>query len=352
MIDISHIREWIYRKKLLKPVELPAFVVSVGNISLGGTGKSAFVMLLAEWASTRGISTVVLSRGYKRKTNGLRILGPGDKLPDAAEIGDEPWMIKHRVPGISLLVHADRARKALRHFQELGSPRLVLLDDAFQHWRCARDLDVLMIDATESLEQKTLPFGRLRETVLAARRADLIVITRANAVSAERLGHIEKRLREAALPRVQPVWKRHSHSMPKIIAGDYVGSGFLDARTGAPIEPDRNREYVLVSGIAKPDHLRSVVKHAGLHVVEELYFPDHHRLSEADVRQIRKVLGNLRNGALLITEKDWGRWRELFTGEVNGFVMCVRFVFLKDGPRELELFLAEVAKGAGCSTLP
>jgi tetraacyldisaccharide-1-P 4'-kinase len=115
-------------------------------------------------------------------------------------------------------------------------------------------------------------------------------------------------------------------------------------------EPDQEREYLLVSGIAKPDQLRAVVKRAGLRVVEELYFPDHHRLSGADAQQIRKALANLRNGALLVTEKDWGRWRDLFT--VPGLVICVRFAFLGNGAAELERFLGEVAKGAGCSTLP
>ncbi len=350
MIAITKVREWIYRKKLLKPVELPAFVVSVGNISMGGTGKSVFVMLLAEWAATRRIPTLVLTRGYKRKTKALRILDPFEQLPDAAEIGDEPWMIKHRVPTVRLLVHADRASKALRHWPELGDPRLVLLDDAFQHWRCARDFDVLMIDATESLTQKTLPFGRLRETVLASRRADLIVITRALAIPADRLKELEKMLREASLPRAQPVWKRHIHKNIRMIAADYECSGFRDTATGAICEADKNREYLLVSGIAKPDHLRAVVKQAGLNVVEELYFPDHHRLSEADTRQIRKALANLRNGMLLVTEKDWGRWRDLFVA-LPGLVICVRFTFLGEGVAELDRFLAEVAKGAGCSTL-
>lgn len=351
MIGVSGVREWIYQKKLLKPVELPAFTVSVGNISLGGTGKSAFVMLLAEWASARRIPTLVLSRGYKRKTSALRIVSPNADLPDAAEIGDEPWMIKHRVPGISLLVHADRGRMALRHWNDVGKPRLVLLDDAFQHWRCARDLDVLMIDASESLEQRRLPLGRLRETVLAARRADLIVITRANSIAPDRLAALELRLREASMPRTQPVWKRQIHKIPRVIAGDYMPTEFRDAQSGQAVQPETGREYLLVSGIAKPDHLRAVVKQAGLRVVEEIYFPDHHRLSAGETEQIRKSLGGLRDGVLLVTEKDWGRWRSLFKN-MPGIVVRVEFSFLANGAQELEGFLEEVAKGAGCSTLP
>lgn len=350
---ISRLREWVYRQKLVKPVELPAFTLSVGNISMGGTGKSAFVMLLAEWAQQRKLPALLLSRGYKRKTSALRVLAPFEALPDASEIGDEPWMIKRRVPGLSLLVHAARARMAKRHWKELGDPRLVLLDDAFQHWRCARDRDVLMIDATESLDQREIPFGRLRETVLAARRADLIVITHASAVSAEALARLKGRLRDASIPRVNPVWKRATAATARIIAADYALNGFLDAASGQNIaELSPEREYLLVSGIAKPDHLRAVVKQAGLKVKEELYFPDHHRLSDADEKQIHAAVAGLRNGCLLTTEKDWGRWRSLFEQGIPGAVICVRFAFLDDGGEELRLFLEDVSRGAGCSISP
>lgn len=344
---ISKLREWAYKRRLLKSVELPAYVVSVGNISLGGTGKSAFVMLLAEWAMRRSLPTAVLTRGYKRRSRGMRLIGPFAPMPNESEIGDEPWMIKRRCPGVSLLVHADRARMAARHWLELGEPKLVVLDDAFQHWRCVRDADVLMIDATESTEQRTLPFGRLRETVLAARRADLLVITRANAISPEALAKLERRLRAASEPRLQPTWKRATSSELRVISGDYVCSGFRDAVTGETVLPVKGPEYLLVSGIAKPDHLRRIVGEAGLKVVEELYFPDHHRLTAANVRQIRAALANLRGGCLLVTEKDWGRWRELFGRDAPGLVISVDYKFLGKGQEELSSFLAEVAKGAG-----
>lgn len=349
MKTIARLREWVYQKKLVKPVELPAFVVSVGNLSVGGTGKSAFVMHLAEWAVARKIPTLVLSRGYKRKSKALKIIKPFESLPDAAEIGDEPWMIKHRVPGITMLVHHDRARMAARHWADFSETRLIILDDAFQHWQSARDLDVVMIDAKESLDQPTLPWGRLRETLQAARRADLFVITRAEAVDAESLESIKTKVQKAAFPRTQPVWKRKLNSEPMVVSGDYKFESLVDAVSGEEKDPGKGREFLLVSGIAKPDHLRAVVKKAGFSVVEEIYFPDHHRLSNGDVNQIRKSLKNLRNGALLITEKDWGRWRALFRQGIPGFVIRVNFSF--SGNSDLDPFLSEVSKGAGCFTL-
>jgi tetraacyldisaccharide 4'-kinase len=347
---ISRLREWAYSKRLVKPIELPAFVLSVGNLSLGGTGKSAFVMLLAEWAASRRIPTLVLSRGYKRRNRALQIVGPGETLPDAADIGDEPWMIKNRVPALRLLVHANRARMALRHWQDLGEPRLVLLDDAFQHWRASRDLDVLMVDATESLEQRVIPFGRLRESVLAVRRADLVVITHSRSVTPVQLEALERRLRASSVPRLKPIWKRSTHSELRILKADYECSGFLDAASGKTVEIRKGRRIVIVSGIAKPDHLRAVAREAGLHPEEEIYFPDHHRLNEQDVRQVKQALRAKPDSALLVTEKDWGRWKSLFSEETPGYVIRVRFVFDGAGPAELERVLGEIAKGAECST--
>ncbi len=349
---IAKLREWAYRRRLMKPVELPAFTLSVGNISMGGTGKSAFVMWLAEWAVARRIPTLVLSRGYKRKSGALELVAPGARLPGAEELGDEPWMIKNRVPSITLLVHHDRARMAKRHWQEVAEPRLVILDDGFQHWRCARNLDVLMVDATESLEQRAIPFGRLRESVLAARRADLIVITHSASVPPEALQRLKRRLRESALPRSQPVWKRHTLPEPKLVAVNYEFDGYRNALTGARTEASPEAEYLVVAGIAKPDHLRKVVKNTGLAVREEIYFPDHHRLTDSDINQIRESLAGLKNGTLLVTEKDWGRWHGLFSESVPGLVLTVKFQFEEESRKELDDFLGELGKGAGCSTLP
>jgi len=348
---ISRLREWAYRKKLLKAVELPAYALSVGNISLGGTGKSAFVMFLAEWAAARKIPILVLTRGYKRKSLALRIIGPQAALPDAGDIGDEPWMIKNRVPAITLLVHADRARKALRHWKQLGDPKLVILDDAFQHWRCARNFDVLMIDATEPIDQKTLPFGCLRETVLATRRADLIVVIHASSVAPEKLVQLRNRLLQASEPRLQPIWKRATKKEVRILAADYVVDRFRDAISGIEVTPNIEDEYLLVSGIAKPDHLRTLTMKAGLKVKEEIYFPDHHRLSDRDKKQIRKALSGLRKGSLLITEKDRGRWREFLEEGLKATVICVRFGFLGEDEVELNRTLDEVEKELRCSTL-
>lgn len=341
---ISLVRQWLYEGRALKTVSLPATTVSVGNISLGGTGKSPFVLLLAEWALKNNLRTAVLTRGYKRKKTALEIVPPHAALPPVTQLGDEPWMIKHRVPGISLLVHADRARMAERHWRELGKPELVILDDAFQHWRAARDFDVVMVDALESLRQKTFPLGRLRESAAALSRADFIVITRARSLSPDALAGLELWLREMAADAGPHAWKRGQAKNLRIVAADYEFEHFFSLSGEAcarPAEPN----LLLVSGVAKPDGVRALAGSLDLPVKEEMYFPDHHRLSAGELGRIRASLRALGRAALVVTEKDWARWREELSG-LPVYGMRVKFGFLNEGERLLGQFLAEVA----CST--
>jgi tetraacyldisaccharide 4'-kinase len=338
-------REWLYENGFFRPVELPAKVMSVGNISLGGTGKSPFVMYLCDWAAEQGISAAVLSRGYKRKHKKLEIVPPGAPLPEVARIGDEPWMIRHRHPEISLLVHADRAQMARRHWRALGSPRLILLDDGFQHWKAARDWDVLMIDAGEPLNQGVFPFGRLREGAEAVARADLVVITRASSLSPEALFALKSRLRGLAeSPRLQ-AWKKSRASRPRVAAADYAFDGFFD-RHGEPCAAPKEKKIVLAAGVAKPDGVRGLARSLSLPVVEEIYFPDHHSLSAGDLAGLRRSLEAHGDAALLLTEKDWARWREHL--DMPAYFVRVKFRFLDNGEAEVREFLKE----AGCSILP
>jgi tetraacyldisaccharide 4'-kinase len=337
---IAALREWFYQGRLLKSVELPAFTISVGNLSLGGTGKSPFVMLLGKLALERGVRTAVITRGYKRKATGLELVPAGQEAPPVGRLGDEPWMIKNRLPGVSLLVHRDRARMALRHWKDLGEPQLLLLDDGFQHWQAVRDRDVLMVDVSESLDQHTIPFGRMRESTAAVGRADLIVLTRAKSVTPEKLAKIEKRLSDLMDVRRKPLWKRSRTSKLRIVAADYEFKEFFDGNTGAVCPLPAEREFVLVSGIAKPDGVRALARSLNVPVREEMYFSDHHRLSTAEIDRLKAAVKAIPNGALLMTEKDWARWREPLAG-IPMYAMRVEFAFLKDGAEQVKEFLLE-----------
>ncbi len=340
---LASLRAWAYRKGLLSSTALPSFVVSVGNISMGGTGKSPFVMELARWAVEQKIRVAVLSRGYKRRAKRAWVLGPHAALPSAHEIGDEPWMIKQRVPDISLLVHRNRARVALDHWDELGSPELVILDDGFQHWQARRDRDVVMLDAGESIDQKSLPFGRLREQAKALHRASLVVITRTESVSPSDLEKLKKRIQKIVKePRQAPWQAERNRATAPVIAGRYVFDSFLDFKGKVVPRPEK-KKFLLLTGIAKPIGLRNQAQELGLNLEEEIFFPDHHTLSAEQEKQIERVLGDR---MLLVSEKDWARWQE-FLSILSGYVIRVRYEWAPGDQTILESFFREVKQ---CST--
>lgn len=343
---IGKVRSLVYRTGLVKVRQLPAYVVSVGNISLGGTGKSPFALLLAEKAIQAGLRTAVLTRGYGRKSTALAIVGPHQALPSAELIGDEPRMIKQRVPGISLLVHPDRGRLALDHWRELGSPELVILDDAFQHWRLARDRDVVMVDAQENLHGRTLPFGRLRESAQALGRADLVVVTRADALDGQQKKNLTAELRGALEPRSYAPWKTKFVTQPAIAWADYEFAEFVDFQ-GQAVAGPQDRECIMVSGIAKPEGFRALARKLGVKIREEFFFPDHHRLTGGERQRISDSLARLSHGMLLITEKDWARWQEELAG-FTGLVLRVKLRFADANP--VDQFMREVvAEAKRCS---
>ena len=319
--------------------------MSVGNISVGGTGKSPFVMQLAALALERQLSVCVLSRGYMRRFRKLKIVPPFSPVPSVGEIGDEPRMIKNRVPGISMLVHKDRAKMAHRHWQELGKPKIVIFDDGFQHWRACRDFDVVMIDVTESLDQRILPLGRLRERVQALRRADLVVLTRAKMVTAEALESMREKIKRIVQRKVQSPWKRMTKiRIPtEVVAMDYQIAGFR-TKDNQTLSNLPEREYILMAGIAKPESFRATVQSLEIKVSEELYFPDHHSLRRKDIELIKKKARQT-NVAFLISEKDWSRWDELLQPlDMEFYVVLVKLLPLPEDQKSYHAVLEEVLR--------
>lgn len=342
---ISSLRAFLYRFGLRsQPVDLPALTLSVGNISLGGTGKSPFIVLLAEKILAAHRRVAVLSRGYGRKKANLELVLPLQGLPSVEALGDEPWMIKNRLPGISLLVHPDRVKMAKRHWKKMGEPEVVLFDDGFQHWKGLRDFDIVMMDATESLKQRALPFGRFREPLSSLGRADLVVVTRAKSLRGPELDSFKRKIENVLSKRGKVPWKRKSHPSPQVLFADYSFRGFFNLQE-EKVTLDPRENYLLVSGVAKPDSVREVVKRNGIFPKEELYFPDHHRLSSGDLETIRKSLGTLGNSKLLITEKDFARWRDQLKG-ISAFFIRVDLEFLGEGELQFQQFLQET----GCFT--
>jgi tetraacyldisaccharide 4'-kinase len=292
---------------------LDAPVVSVGNLSVGGTGKSPVAAEIARMLVKQGEKPAILSRGYGRANpvDGVVVVGDGRGtiLPqsDLGMTGDEPMMLARSVPEAAVLVCTDRHLAGKLAETRLGCT-VHLLDDGFQHLQLARDVDLLVVPPDELNDGRTLPFGRLREPLEAAALADAVLVpvdSPEDAVADD----IARRLR---IP--YGFGFRRSLGEPGAIpASENRASQWAH---------DSTRVFA-VAGIARPERFFSDLQHAGWRVVGERRFRDHHRFSASDVQTIATRAREAGADVILTTEKDAMRWPPVETD------LPVRFVPLR-----------------------
>ncbi len=256
-------RNKLYDRGALPARRLERPVVSIGNLSVGGSGKTPFVIMLGERLQARGISFDVLSRGYRRGTRGVAVVDPGG-LP--AQFGDEPLLIARRLRA-PVIVGEDRYAAGCEAERRFPS-RLHLLDDGFQHRALARDFDIVLVTPEDAVD-RLLPAGRLREPLSSLHRADAVVLTLgAPAESFPLLGKLVWRLRRG-----------------------------IDARNVPP-------QPVAFCGIARPQTFFLQLRLAGIKVAAEAVFRDHHAYNEHDVRDLMRLREENQGGGYVTTEKD------------------------------------------------
>jgi tetraacyldisaccharide 4'-kinase len=276
-------------------------VVSVGNLSVGGTGKSPVVAALASWLVARGERPAILSRGYRRAVDRAGVVVVSDASgvrAGLAESGDEPLMLARAVPGACVCVCADRHLAGVLAEERLGAT-VHLLDDGFQHLELARDLDVLVTTVGEIPGGRVLPAGRLREPMEAAARAHVLVAMGATAGAAQA---------EAwALGIGESCGaSRQVGATVRVEAG-----GVPAADTGRPGGTIAEGPVLLVAGIANPQRFADDVRAAGAVVAGELWFADHHRYTAADVTRIAAAAAQAGATQVFTTDKDAVRFEAL-----------------------------------------
>lgn len=254
---------------------------------MGGTGKTPVTIELIREIQKRGFSCGVISRGYKREQKGVLEVDLSAKA--AQSFGDEPSLIKATFPDIPVMVGERRvdAAKALLAAKPVD---FILCDDAFQHRRLHRDLNVLLIDATEPQSNyRVLPVGRARESYTPAlQRADFIIVTKANQVSNEHLNSVIE-------------WIKSRSSKPILTAG-YAFKGLKSLSTGK-IEPELKDAAYLITGVAKPEAVEHTIK-GHVRIVKHQRFPDHHRYANREIEEILDESSHLQARWLLTTAKD------------------------------------------------
>jgi tetraacyldisaccharide 4'-kinase len=252
-------------------------VLSVGNITLGGTGKTPMVEWLARWFAARGVAVGLVSRGYAGR---------------AKQPNDEARELAAKLPDVPHVQDADRVAAA-RWLLDEHRCQVVLLDDAFQHRRIARQLDIVLLDALEPFGYgHVFPRGTLREPPEGLGRADVLVLTRADAISADQRAEIRRQAQRYA---PQAVWVEAKHAPRALVA---------------PHQPERplshlaSQPLVAFCGIGNPAGFRHTLTTCGYHVAEFREFPDHHAYSRADVSALTAAAERLGAAALVCTEKD------------------------------------------------
>jgi tetraacyldisaccharide 4'-kinase len=270
-------------------------VISVGNVAVGGAGKTPATAAIAARLKARGRRVAILSRGYGATRSDPRVVSNGEQvLLGAAEGGDEPVLLARRLFGVAVLCGPRRAELARRAVTELGAD-VLLLDDGFQHRRLGRDLDVVLLDATNPFGNgRLLPAGPNREPPSALRRAGLVWLSRVDqADDAAALGRL-RALARAASGRAGLVESRH--------APEELLDGTLSRPLG--LRSLRGQRVLLLSGLARPASFRRTVEGLGAEIGGERRHPDHHRFGEGDLEEAFRTAGRLGCARVVTTEKD------------------------------------------------
>jgi tetraacyldisaccharide 4'-kinase len=283
-----------YASGVRRRQQLPCRVISIGNLTLGGTGKTTLTIWMARWYQQHGWRVAVLSRGYRAQTTiPFCVVSVGDgPLLDWRAVGDEPYLLACSLPGVPVLIGKDRYRSGRYACDHFGA-QVVILDDGFQYYALQRDLDMVLLDASNPFGHGTLfPRGTLREPLHALRRANAIILTRVE-MAAERLPALCQQLRRC-----------HAHQ--PVYYMTTVAEALYQGETCVPdgLTQLRQRRVVAFAGIGNPQAFASTLAQLESNVVALLVFPDHHPYTPADWHTIVDLACQRHAECLVTTEKD------------------------------------------------
>jgi len=288
---ITRFRNFLFDKNILKSTSFDTPIIAVGNLSVGGTGKTPQIEYLIRLLKNN-YNIAVLSRGYKRKTKGFIL---ADKNVTAEDIGDEPLQFFKKFDDISVAVDADRTNGIQNLLQE-KQPDVILLDDAYQHRKVKAGYYILLTKYNDLYSNDfLLPTGYLRESKKGAKRANTIIVTKCpKNLSNKEQENIKKRLKI----------KQNQSLFFTTIAYNKVLKGVQSK----DINDLKNQEFVLVTGIANPNPLLEYLNTKNLNFIH-IPFPDHHHFSNKDLEKIKGVFENIKSEGkvILTTEKDYVR---------------------------------------------
>jgi tetraacyldisaccharide 4'-kinase len=333
------IRAWLYQTGILKSRALPCPVVSIGNITAGGTGKTPMAIFVAQTINKLGYRAVVISRGYKGRMERLTgVVSDGRTVflgPDDA--GDEPYLIATALTDIPVVVGSDRyqaGRLAIDRF----SPDIIVLDDAFQHLRLKRDIDIVLLDHHAPLGNGyVLPRGRMREPASALCRAHALVFTRCG---------------DAADPPLPPM-AHHGrpvfHSIHVPVVQSVSPADGLPLNETSDFSALEGRKVVAFSGLADNDQFFDSLEQRGCRLVHQFAFADHHPYDEKDMQRIFQKAVTKGAEMLITTAKDWVKVQPVYRLPLPVTVVDARIGWKDDSPSFFSFLSSTISKMMACS---
>lgn len=278
-------------------------VISIGNLSTGGTGKSPFVQKITRYYLEKGLRTAVIGRGYGRKSKGFHLVSDGNKIQcTVEESGDELWMHASSLKK-SIIIADEKRTRAVQWLEKNNTADIIILDDGFQHRQIQRDVNILLIDQS-TFREKLLPYGHLREPLSEVRRADILCFShRCSSVQ------IQNFLKENVPPHKPYYIYQHTFSH------------YREAWSESPIRVD-NISAFTISSIAYPDRFHKTIEENGVTIKQSFSFKDHYSFTEKDITALINL--HITPGSnLIMTAKDEGKltqFREIFS---NNSVNCI-----------------------------
>lgn len=324
------LRSQLYRNRVLQTRKLLRPVISIGNITVGGTGKTPVTAFIARRLMEQGLKVAVLSRGYGGTLEGqCAIVSDGCRiLLEPLQCGDEPFLLASTVPGLMVAIGADRHAAGMLALEKL-SPDIFLLDDGFQHVRLHRDLDILLLDYFRPFGNgRTLPAGLLREPRQAAERADI---------------HIHTRCPDRDT-RV-PVFGNKPSCRARHALRDVVP---LEGGNPLPFEKLRDCAVLAFAGIAEPQNFFDGLRSRGVMPVSTIAFPDHVSYDDSRIAELASAIKASGADTLITTEKDGVKLKQI-PKELAGKTFLARLDLTIDDPAPLEALMLK-ALGERCAT--
>ncbi|UCD84561.1 MAG: tetraacyldisaccharide 4'-kinase [Deltaproteobacteria bacterium] len=330
---VLQVRSLFYRREIFPSKRINCPTISIGNITLGGSGKTPMVAYLAAALRDKGFKVAVLSRGYKRKHPGrLALVSDGKEvILGVDEAGDEPYMLARKLNGVPIIVGKDRYQSGLlarNNFSVDG----VVLDDGFAYLGLKRDLDIILIDGEIGFgSKKLLPRGILREPLKALARAGLFVINRA-----EDTREIEELLR------------RYNPASP-VFRSRFSFDKFININKREEVEQEKVKENKILAfcGTANPSSFRQSLQELELDIAEFIEFPDHWYYRQSDLKRIAKMAQGLGVDYIVTTEKDGVKLEGRIEEETPPWLMLLIKISMDDSDSFLDYLSPIFRKKAG-----